>query len=123
MSPTSYQAAPPRGSARILTARPPESRPHALRTGPPAAARAGVGRRPREAVQQLLVAAHHPELLARDPLLHRGVARQRLLPEPERVHLALQARDGGPEESLHRITRSPALRATATGGRHAVARP
>src|SRR5215213_9237246 len=85
MSPTSYQAAPPRVSARILISACPMSRS----PGPFLAALAGPGR-VRETVEDLLVAAHHAEIIARDQLLHPRVARQRALPRAQRVHLPLQ---------------------------------
>src|SRR5687768_2672413 len=100
MSPTSYQAAPPRVSV-IKVIRPacnvnsylnfsrrargpiPDRRPTLPGTAsaavPPAVDRV------REPVQDLLVATHHPELLARDSLLHRPVGQDRLPDRGERI--------------------------------------
>src|SRR5678816_25408 len=87
MSPTSYQAAPPRVSdpkCRFTGGQVKLARPRRVR-------------RRREPVQQLLVTTNHPELLAGDPLLYDRVGEDRLLHIRERIDLALERVDLSPE--------------------------
>src|SRR5688500_4888543 len=80
MSPTSYQAAPPRVMANKLAK-------SSARVNP---GRGGIGHG-NEAVEQLAV-ANHPEALAGDPL-HFGVVRLQLSGQrAQRVHLAARLR-------------------------------
>src|SRR5450759_1890790 len=121
MSPTSYQAAPPRASPSILVGRWLKSRFYAawrrrclasLRT-----ASFGKSRRPRrgirlrQPVQQLLVSPHEPELLARDPLLQRRIGLHTFLVPRQRIDDVLQRVDRphqrlSPSALPHQIART-----------------
>src|SRR5438270_2457780 len=78
MSPTSYQAAPPRVSARNLGGARVKFKSARWVKLSPTAGCAIPTRVPRrgKAIEQLLRAAHHPEILARDPLLQLRVMLQ-----------------------------------------------
>src|SRR5688500_7944150 len=78
MSPTSYQAAPPRDSARKLAPYYRVSRSSTPR-------RRGCSVRLRKAIQQLLTPPHEPEFLARDPLLKLRIRLDTPLVTAERV--------------------------------------
>src|SRR5512146_167568 len=111
MSPTSYQAAPPRDSTSKV-----RTRVHLSRQTPVASTRqlepaigtsrplrSCRGRRRigpvREPIQNLLVAAHHPEHLARNTLLRRrivlheiGVSLERIDDVSQRIDRSIHAR-------------------------------
>src|SRR5687768_14827901 len=92
MSPTSYQAAPPRVDSLNLD--PGVSKSRSIELAPPCSS--GLRRRVLwlgESIEKLLVAAHHAELLARDPLLNLGVREHRLLDAFERVDFTPQRVD------------------------------
>src|SRR5688572_19895617 len=95
MSPTSYQAAPPRDSVRKLALYYRVSR---SRTP----CRRGRSVRLRKAIQQLLVAAHEAEFLARDPLLKPRIRLHSPLVTAERVDDARQRVDLNPQPPLAR---------------------
>src|SRR5262245_52570485 len=92
MSPTSYQAAPPRVSEA-------KCRPGHRQVKPCSSSLACRVWRlacrvwSRKAVEQFLVASHHPEFLARDALLHHGIGENRRLHPRERIHVALERVD------------------------------
>ncbi len=92
MSPTSYQAAPPRvDGPNIAVARTPvkgdslpsqaplEMSPALAGTIASRSTLVAIAPRLREAIQDLPIATHEPELLARYPLLHHRIALDRLL--------------------------------------------
>src|SRR5579863_1275052 len=94
MSPTSYQAAPPRVSVSKLLACNMKSRETAYQMRQRVAAALSTKRRRirrrREPVEELLRPAHHPELLARDPLLHHGIRLDPVCHGRQRVDPAVQ---------------------------------
>src|SRR5688572_24945436 len=99
MSPTSYQAAPPRVSARNL---------------PPAYAKSRQGvTRVRQRIEQVenLPRPHHSPLLAGDALLRRRVALDGLPVLPQRVDLAFQRIDRRQQPPLLHALRHEVARA------------
>src|SRR3569833_2190610 len=90
MSPTSYQAAPPRGSTRKLNLRRTESRQQSVLRLLPCSIRDG---RIGEPIQDLLLAAYHAEHFARDALLRRRISAQPGLVPLQRIHHVLQGID------------------------------
>jgi hypothetical protein len=78
MSPTSYQAAPPRDRTEKLARHTDLSRSRTLR-------RIDRRVRVRKAIQQFLASAHHPKFFARDPLLQRRIRFHAPLVAPQGV--------------------------------------
>src|SRR4051812_27302721 len=79
-----------------------------------------------EAIQQLLVAAHEPELLARDALLQRGIRLDARLVAPQRIDDVLERVDcrhecGAPSALAHEVARAvlAALHREDQRGKHA----
>src|SRR5688500_9635534 len=91
MSPTSYQAAPPRVSARNLPAADSKSSRISFAVA-----------RIRECIEQVqnLVPADHAELLARDALHRPRIAFDRLPERAQRIDLRLERVDRGREPPL-----------------------